>query len=109
GATLQAIDAETAKGLGLPDTHGALVNDVTPGSAGEKAGLRVGDVIRSIDGTDIRQSSELPPIIGAKAPGTKVTLDVLRDGKNRVIPVTLGELDPSLLPGASQQRVPDGS
>jgi len=109
GAMLQPIDAETARGLGLPDTRGALVNDITPGSAGEKAGLRVGDVIRSIDGHDIRQSSELPPIIGAKTPGTKVELGVLRDGKTKTIPVTLGELDPGLLPGASQQRAPGGS
>src|SRR3546814_3176803 len=58
GVTLQEIDAETAKGLGLPDTHGALINDVTPGSAGEKAGLRLGDVVRSIDGIDIRQSRD---------------------------------------------------
>ena len=109
GAMLQPIDAETARGLGLPDTHGALVNDITPGSAGEKAGLRVGDVIRSIDGREIRRSSELPPIIGAKAPGTKVELGVLRDGKTRNIAVTLGELDPNLLPGASQRPAPGNS
>src|SRR3546814_15464996 len=50
GVTLQPITAEEAKGFGLPDTRGALINGVTPGSAGEKAGLRIGDVIRSIDG-----------------------------------------------------------
>ncbi|MFC3659914.1 DegQ family serine endoprotease [Luteimonas notoginsengisoli] len=106
GVTLQAIDAESAKGLGLPDTRGALINEVTPGSAGEKAGLRVGDVVRSIDGTQIRQSSDLPPIIGAMAPGARTTLGILRDGKPREIQVTLGELDPSLLPGASRQPGP---
>src|SRR3546814_2857503 len=80
----------------------------TPGSAGEKAGLRIGDVIRSIDGIDVQQSSDLPPIVGAKAPGTEVELGILRDGKSRTIRVTLGELDPSLLPGASQQPMPRG-
>src|SRR3546814_5017525 len=50
GVTLQEIDTETAKGLGLPDARGALINDVSPGSAGDKAGLRIGDVGRSIDG-----------------------------------------------------------
>ncbi len=108
GVQLQPIDAETAKGLGLSDTRGALINEVTPGSAGEKAGLRIGDVIRSIDGNDIRQSSELPPIVGAMAPGRKVTLGVLRDGKPKEVAVTLGELDPSLLPGASRQPLPRG-
>ena len=108
GVQLQALDAESAKGLGLPDANGALINDVTPGSAGEKAGLRIGDVIRSIDGTDIRQSSDLPPIVGAMAPGTKVTLGILRDGKAKDVRVTLEELDPTLLPGASQQQMPRG-
>jgi serine protease Do len=111
GVQLQAIDAEMAKGLGLPDARGALINEVTPGSAGEKAGLRTGDVIRSIDGTQVRQSSDLPPIVGAMAPGTKVTLGILRDGKSKDVRVTLGELDPSLLPGASQEpmlRGPQG-
>jgi serine protease Do len=108
GVTLQPIDAEAARGLGLPDTRGALINDVAPGSAGEKAGLRVGDVVRSIDGTQIRQSSDLPPIIGAMPPGTKTTLGILRDGKAKEVRVTLEELDPSLLPGASQQPLPRG-
>src|SRR3546814_1576347 len=81
GVTLKEIDTETAKGLGLPDARGALINDVSPGSAGDKAGLRIGDVVRSIDGTEVRQSSDLPPIVGAMAPGTKTTLGILRDGK----------------------------
>src|SRR5690606_30079834 len=88
--------------------RGALITDATPGSAGDKAGLRVGDVVRSIDGTSIQESSDLPPIVGAMAPGTKVTLGILRDGKQKDIRVTLGELDPSLLPGASEQPVPRG-
>ncbi len=108
GVTLQEIDADTAKGLGLPDTRGALINEVTPGSAGEKAGLRVGDVVRSIDGHEIRQSSDLPPIVGAMAPGARVELGILRDGKQKEVGVTLEELDPSLLPGASQQPFPRG-
>src|SRR5690606_19049449 len=109
GVTLQPIDSEAARGLGLPDTRGALINEVTPGSAGEKAGLRIGDVVRSIDGIDIRQSSDLPPIIGAKAPGTEVELGILRDGKQREVRVKLGELDPSLRPGASPQPLPGGA
>src|SRR3546814_20555087 len=64
--------------------------------------------VRSIDGTQIRQSSDLPPIVGAMAPGTKTTLGILRDGNRKDVRVTLGELDPSLLPGASQQPMPRG-
>lgn len=108
GIALQGITPETVKGFDLPDSRGALISDVTPGSAGEKAGLQIGDVIRSIDGTSIRESSDLPPIVGAMKPGTKVTLGVLREGRERKIDVTLGELDPSLLPGASPQPEPRG-
>jgi len=106
GVSLQAMTSEEAKALGLPDARGALISDVTPGAAGDKAGLLAGDVIRSVDGTTITQSSELPPIVGAMPPGTRVELGILRNGKSREVAVTLGELDPSLLPGASQQSAP---
>src|SRR3546814_17264442 len=69
GVGLQAMTREFASAMGLPDSRGALVRDVTPGAPGEKAGLQPGDVIRSVDGRAIHQSSDLPPIIGAKAPG----------------------------------------
>jgi serine protease Do len=100
GVVLQPIDADQARGLGLPDTRGALIPQVTPGSPGEKAGLRPGDVIRSVDGRQITRSSELPPIIGAMAPGTRVELGVFRDGKLRTVDVVLAPLDESLLGAA---------
>src|SRR3546814_11216220 len=74
GVTLQEIDAETAKALGLPDTHGALINDVTPGSAGEKEGLRIDDVVRSIDVIEISQSTDLQPLSGTHTPAPGVEL-----------------------------------
>src|SRR3546814_7401720 len=77
GVTLQPITAEDAKVFVLPDTRGALINGVTPGSAGEKAGLSIGHVIQSIDGNDVQQSSDLPHIVGPKAPATEVELGLL--------------------------------
>ncbi|MDQ2703487.1 MAG: DegQ family serine endoprotease [Pseudomonadota bacterium] len=99
GVGLQAMTREFATAMGLPDSRGALVRDVTPGAPGEKAGLQPGDVIRSVDGHAISQSSDLPPIIGAKAPGTRVTLGVLREGKLRNVDVVLAPLDEDLLAG----------
>jgi len=103
GVLLQPIDADTARGLGLPDTRGALIPEVTPGSPGEKAGLQPGDVIRSVDGRAITRSSELPPIIGAMAPGTRVELGVIRNGKLRKVEVVLAPLEDVLAtaPGAA--------
>jgi len=92
GVQVGAVTVDSAKGFGLPDTRGALINDVLAGSAAEKAGLEAGDVIRSVDGTEIATSSDLPPRIGAMAPGTKVTLGILREGKPRDVTVTLSTL-----------------
>ena len=101
GVGLQPITSDLADAMGLADTRGALVRSVTAGSPGEKAGLRAGDVIRSVDGRAITRSSELPPIIGAMAPGTRVALGVIRDGKLRDFDVVLAPLDEELLAGPS--------
>ncbi len=92
GVQVGALSADAARGFGLPDTRGALVNEVLSGSAAEKAGVEAGDVIRSVNGSEIANSSDLPPRIGAMAPGSRVTLGVLRDGKPRDLVVTLSTL-----------------
>ncbi|MBB5736989.1 serine protease Do [Xanthomonas arboricola] len=93
GVAVGPIDSLKAQGLGLPDTRGALVNDIPANSPAAKAGIEVGDVIRAVNGKPIDVASDLPPMIGLMAPGTKVNLDVLRDGKPRKVAVTLTTLD----------------
>ncbi len=93
GVQVGAVTTDAAKGFGLPDTRGALINDVLADSAAEKAGLEAGDVIRTVNGAEIATSSDLPPRIGAMAPGTKVNLGILRDGKPREVTVTLSALE----------------
>ncbi|WP_313247230.1 DegQ family serine endoprotease [Stenotrophomonas rhizophila] len=92
GAAVGPIDGLKAQGLGLSDSRGALVNEVVPGSAALKAGVEPGDVIRSVNGSPINTFSDLPPLIGALPPGSKVRLGVVRDGKEREISATLTEL-----------------
>lgn len=99
GVSLQAVTAENARGFNLPDTSGALVSGVQPGGPGEKAGLQAGDVIRAVDGQPVIQSSDLPPIVGAMAPGSRVRLKVLREGRERDVAVTLSELDEAPVAG----------
>ncbi|KAA8997827.1 Do family serine endopeptidase [Stenotrophomonas cyclobalanopsidis] len=84
------IDATMAKGLGMSDTQGALVNEVVPGSPSANAGLQPMDVIRSVNNVQIRDASQVPPMIGVMAPGSSVVLDVLRDGKQRSLKVVVG-------------------
>lgn len=109
GVQVGAVTTDSAKGFGLPDTRGALINDVLAGSAAEKAGLEAGDVIRSVNGAEIATSSDLPPRIGAMAPGTRVTLGILRDGKPRDVAVTLSTLEEDAGTVASTGAQDDGS
>lgn len=111
GVQFQAnnITSEQARGFGLPDTLGALVSEVVPGSPAEKAGIEPGDVIRSADGIVIRQPGDLPPIVGNKVPGTKVRIGVIREGRERTFDVTLSALlDEDAVAGATP-RAPGGS
>ena len=95
-----SITSELARAANLPDTTGVMIAAVTPDGPAEKAGLRSGDVIRSINGTRLMQRGDLPPIVGAMTPGTTVDLVVLRDGRERNIDVTLGALDSTTSAGA---------
>ena len=92
GVMVGAVSSDAAEGLKLPDSRGALVNQMVPDSSAAKAGIEVGDVIRTVNGTQINDASELPPMIGAMPPGSRVRMGILRDGKPREITVTLSEL-----------------
>jgi serine protease Do len=93
GVQIQALTRDDAQALGLPEARGALVARVEPDSPAARAGILRQDVIRSINGQPIDESSDLPPIIGAMAPGTRVTMELIRDGKSRTVTATLNSLD----------------
>jgi serine protease Do len=92
GVQIQNIDRDRAEALGLSKPAGALVAELQPGGAAEKAGVRVGDVITSFNGREVGDSSELPPMVGAIAPGARATLGVFRDGRSLSLPITVAEL-----------------
>jgi serine protease Do len=92
GVQIQDVNRELAQSLELPRVGGALVNSINAGSAAEKAGIKVGDVILSFGGVDVIRSADLPPLVGATAPGSKVDVSVFRDGKSQNIALTIGEL-----------------
>ncbi|HZU84151.1 MAG TPA: trypsin-like peptidase domain-containing protein, partial [Polyangiaceae bacterium] len=74
GAAIQGMDEDLAKALGLDRPHGALVEDVEPGSPAEKAGIKSGDVIVAVDGQDVPHAEELPRMIAQHKPGAHVKL-----------------------------------
>jgi serine protease Do len=95
GVMIQTITPDLQSKLGLKDTKGALVADVTDGGPGDKAGLKSGDVIVSFDGKEIIDSNDLPMIVAATPVGKNVKMEILRNGTKKVLDVKIGELKES--------------
>lgn len=92
GVTIEAVSAEDAEVLGLPDVSGALVQSVTEDSPAEGAGLRKHDVIREVDGEKVLTGNDLQHKIALKAPGDRVRIGIYRDGRPREVTAGLDEL-----------------
>jgi len=92
GVVIQEVSKDLAETFGLDKPAGALVAQVLEDSPGAKGGLRVGDVILALDGKPIVASADLPHLVGGLKPGTKVTLDVVRDGARRQLAMAIGAL-----------------
>jgi serine protease Do len=93
GVQVGAVTREMAEALNLDRPVGALVNDVTDGSAAEKAGIQPGDVILKFKGDTVEMWSDLPPLVGANPPGTRAEVLVSRNGKEKTFNVTLDALE----------------
>jgi serine protease Do len=91
GITIRSLDEGLAKQFKVPDTGGALVEDVAAGGPAEKAGIKSGDVIRKLNGQQIDDSGQLTALITNLNPGAEATLDILRDGQPLTTKVDLGE------------------
>lgn len=93
GVQIQDITPELSEALGLTVNQGAVIARVQPDSPAEKAGLKDGDVVVAFNGTPVDGASDLRNRVGQLRIGAKVTLDILRDGKKRVIDVVVGKRD----------------
>jgi S1-C subfamily serine protease len=104
GVTTRTIDAGLDE-LNLASADGALVETVEPGGPADRAGLRGGgeeqafggdtvrlggDIIKSIDGTKVRDSDDVSEVVAEKRPGDRVSLEILRGGTRTSVAVTLG-------------------
>ncbi len=89
GIGISDVTPENAKFFHVENNEGAVVSQVEDGSPAAKAGMKVGDVITELDGQKISDASQLQIEVGQKQPGNTIKLDVLRDGKNVTVPVTL--------------------
>ena len=92
GVNIQSITQELAKALDIEDRKGALVADVFEDSPADEGGIRRGDVIIAFNGKEIKDNHDLPAIVAATPVDEKVTVTVVRDGKERELAVTVGKL-----------------
>ena len=101
GVTAQAITSDLARSLSLSRVGGAIVSEVTEDGPADRAGIETGDVILRVDGVDIEDSNDLRNRISARAPGTEITVDLLRDGREESVRATLAEVSAEVVAAAS--------
>jgi serine protease Do len=89
GISVNDVTPENAKFFDSKNATGAIVSQVDPNSPGAKAGLKEGDVITKVDGQTVADAGELQVRVGEKHAGQTVQLEVMRDGKQMNIAVTL--------------------
>jgi serine protease Do len=115
GVSIQPVTDDLAESLGLPRNRGEFVQSVQPGEAGDKAGIRPGDVVTEVGGKAVTTDQTLSYLIANIDPGTRVPIELYRDGQRRTVTVTVGKrptdeqlaqsqlFDPDAEPDASQQ------
>lgn len=99
GIIIQDVTPDLAKALDLDIADGAVITQVEPGSAAEKAGLLAGDIITAVDDKQIMNSSDLRNRIGLTPVGEDVKVSVLRDGKRRNYDVEIGKGGETMMAG----------
>jgi serine protease Do len=106
GVSIQDVDENTAKALGMAEAQGALVASVNPGDPAAQAGIKVGDVIMSVNGQPIESASDLTRTIGNLSPGKEIDMTVFRQGETLELTVTLGERSLNMARGEQDQTEP---
>ncbi|NDP39752.1 MAG: Do family serine endopeptidase [Rhodoferax sp.] len=91
GVAIQEVNQTFADSFHLDKPEGALVSNVDKDGPADKAGLKSGDVILKVNGQPIIASSDLPALIGAAAPGDKVSLEIWRQGQREQFSARLGD------------------
>jgi serine protease Do len=91
GVAIQPVTKDIAEQFKLDSAHGALVTDVTPGSPAEKAGIIRGDVIRKVNGNDIKDTISLVNRIAEADVGSNMMIDLVRDGTAKAVTAQITE------------------
>ena len=102
GVTLQAVTPDIAGFFGLDEARGALIAELDKGAPAEAAGIKRGDIIISFNGSPIKESHELPARVARIPVGERAEVGIIRDGRERIFTVTIGEL-PSRSPDKAER------
>ena len=92
GVVIGTVNAADAEALGLKNVSGALVQSISPGSAAERAGIEVNDIITAVNGKKVDSATELRNTIGLLRSGDKVTITALREGEVETFDATLDDM-----------------
>ena len=109
GVSIQNVDRTLAESFDLDRPRGALVAQVGKDSPAERAGIESGDIIVEVGGEQIEVSADLPHVIGLIAPGLKVPVSVIREGKERSIRVEIGALEANEVPRVAAKASEPGT
>ncbi len=93
---------ELAQQFSLPNMNGALVTRVDPDSPAAKAGFKEGDFVTEFNGQKVKDMRQLRLMVSQTAPGSKATLKLVRDGKEKTLTATLGEIPKEVLARSGQ-------
>lgn len=108
GVVIQEVTKELAESFGMTKPQGALVNSVERGGPADKAGVEPSDVILKFDGKPVTTSSDLPRLVAATRPGSRVSMQIWRKGGTRDVPVVVGELQDDRRTAAERTKRPAG-
>ena len=108
GVQIDQVTKDVAESIGLGKPTGAFVRSVEAGGPAEKAGIEAGDIITRFDGKTVTRSADLPRIVAATKPGTKVSVQVFRRGGARDLTVTVVEMEPEQPRRAQAASEPKG-
>ncbi len=92
GVQIQPVTAGIADSLGLKKAEGAMVDQPQSDSPAAKAGIESGDVITAVNGAPVKDARDLARTIGAMAPDTSVKLDIIRQGEQKTVSLTLAQM-----------------
>jgi serine protease Do len=92
GVRIQSLDDDTATGLGMKNSDGAAIVDVSANTPASKAGLKVGDIITAFNGRKVSNSRELSLAVSETVIGSPATVDIIRDGTPTQLKVMVGDL-----------------